>query len=117
MTTTTFTIDCDTCPGRGRLCGDCFVPVLGRVWLQEPSVRPDHGQEPRTGPTTETSRDGSVPALYPEQAQVQERRQRSPLDSDELAAVSAFVRAGLVDPDEAQAARAELTGPARSAAG
>lgn len=122
MTTTTFTIDCDTCPGRGRLCGDCFVPVLGRVWLQEPSVRPDsvrpdHEQEPQTGPTTETSRAESVPALYPEQAQVQERRQRSPLDSDELAAVSAFVRAGLVDPDEAQTARAEVTGSARSAAG
>lgn len=87
MTTTTFTIDCETCPVRGRMCGDCFVPVLGRVWLQDPEVR------------------------SPEQPA------RAPLDSDELAAVSAFVRAGLVDPAEAEAARAELTGLTRSVAG
>ena len=31
-TPTTFTIDCETCPVRGRMCGDCFVPVLGRAW-------------------------------------------------------------------------------------
>lgn len=91
MTTTTFTIDCDTCPGRGRLCGDCFVPVLGKVWLQDPPVRAAEG-----------------PA---------QRSRTVPLDTDELAAVSAFVRAGLVDPEEAAAARAELIGSARSAAG
>lgn len=42
---------------------------------------------------------------------------RVTLDSDELAAVSAFVRAGLVDPDEADQARAQVTGSARFAAG
>ncbi|MDO5741087.1 MAG: hypothetical protein Q4P07_13170, partial [Ornithinimicrobium sp.] len=36
---TTFTIDCDSCPARGRLCGDCFVPVLGKIWLETPTAR------------------------------------------------------------------------------
>lgn len=95
MTPTTFTIDCATCPAAGRLCGDCFVPVLGQVWLQEPAVR-----QPREPATVATG-----------------HRQTCPLDSDELAAVSAFVRAGLVEPQEAALARAELTGASRSAAG
>ena len=106
MTTTTFTIDCDTCPGRGRLCGDCFVPVLGKVWLQDPPVR-------RAGvPATDDSsagQEGSRPDTQLPRGVA--------LDSDELAAVSAFVRAGLVDPDEAAQARAQLTGSARFAAG
>lgn len=101
MTPTTFTIDCDTCPGRGRLCGDCFVPVLGRVWLQDPPVRPTDA------PGAERP-DGSLGSGT-------EPARGAPLDTEELAAVNAFVRAGLVDPDEAAAARAELT--ARSAAG
>lgn len=29
------TIDCTTCPVRGRHCGDCFVPVLARDWVEE----------------------------------------------------------------------------------
>ncbi|QFG68243.1 hypothetical protein [Ornithinimicrobium pratense] len=101
MTPTTFTIDCDTCPGRGRMCGDCFVPVLGRVWLQDPPVRRTEAPDPTRPDVTLGSE--AEPA------------RGAPLDSDELAAVSAFVRAGLVDPDEAAAARAQLT--ARSAAG
>lgn len=88
--TTTFTIDCETCPVRGRMCGDCFVPVLGRVWLQDPAVGEPRPADP--GPEAPT---------------------RMPLDSDELAAVGAFVRAGLVEPEEAAAARAELTDPRR----
>lgn len=70
---TTTTIDCQTCPVRGRHCGDCFVPVLGRLWLGAPEPPP------------------------------------TALTDDELAAVAAFVRAGLVHPDEAASARAELT--------
>ena len=41
----------------------------------------------------------------------------APLDSDELAAVSAFVRAGLVSPGDASRARAQLTSVGRYAAG
>ena len=87
---TTTTIDCDTCPVRGRFCGDCFVPVLGRVWLGGPLPR----EEERPAPDQDD--DDPRPVL--------------PLDSDELASVSAFVRAGLVHPDEAAraTARAEL---------
>lgn len=79
--TTTFTIDCETCPARDRMCGDCFVPVLGRAWLQEPGLREQQ------------------------------------LDSDELAAVGAFVRAGLVDQEQAARAQVELADDARWAAG
>lgn len=117
MTTTTFTIDCDTCPGRGRLCGDCFVPVLGKVWLQEPAVRradrPTHPSRARPAPP-ET--EGSSAHAHDHRPET-ERPGRVALDSDELAAVSAFVRAGLVDPGEAAQARAQLTGSARFAAG
>lgn len=99
MTTTTLTIDCQTCPARGRLCGDCFVPVLGRTWVEAPTLAPRREPVPQPpGP------EHTVPDL-------------APLDTDELAAVSAFVRAGLVAPDEAAGARAVLTAGARSAAG
>lgn len=93
---TTTTIDCQTCPVRGRHCGDCFVPVLGRLWLEDPRPR----AEPDAGPVHHER--GQAPAGVP-------------LDSDELAAVSAFVRAGLVDPAEAAAARAEVTAAGRYA--
>lgn len=96
MTTTTMiTIDCQTCPARGRLCGDCFVPVLGRGWIGEEAGAPVPTQ--------------AAPAPVP-------LALTAPLDCDELAAVSAFVRAGLVDPAEAALARAELGG-ARQAVG
>jgi hypothetical protein len=98
---TTTTIDCQTCPVRGRHCGDCFVPVLGRLWLEEP--RPRDTREPTT---TGIQREEDLTALS-----------GVPLDSDELAAVSAFVRAGLVDPEEASRARAQLTATGRYAAG
>ncbi|GAA5161962.1 hypothetical protein [Ornithinimicrobium tianjinense] len=93
MTTTiSTTIDCDTCPVRGRHCGDCFVPVLGRLWLGNPGDpgRPDTAAQPRAAETPPVSTTVA-------------------LDSDELAAVSAFVRAGLVDPEEAGGLRARLT--------
>lgn len=91
----TTVIDCRTCPVRGRLCGDCFVPVLGRMWLEDPAARP----QDVPGPTPEERRSASErtgPAL-------------APLDSDELAAVSAFVRAELIAPEEARAAGAHVT--------
>lgn len=72
------TIDCQTCPVRDRHCGDCFVPVLGRLWLEDELSRP--------------AADGSVP-----------------LDDAEQSAVQAFVRSGLVSPDEAWGLRATRT--------
>ncbi|ANS78213.1 hypothetical protein SGUI_0817 [Serinicoccus hydrothermalis] len=90
-------IDCETCPVRGRHCGDCFVPVLGRIWLQTPTATaPEEG----AAAAARTADPGAVPA-------VPERGERvAALDSDELAAVGAFVRAGLVAPEEAAATRA-----------
>lgn len=103
--TTTFTIDCQTCPARGRMCGDCFVPVLARTWLQPPTLRDDDGPVgTQTGP-------------HPEPEPELSAGRTAPLDTDELAAVSAFVRAGLVDPGEAALARAEVSTQVRSAAG
>jgi hypothetical protein len=96
--TTTVTIDCLTCPVRGRLCGDCFVPVLGRTWLGRPGMRPDPG-----------------PAEREDEGQHGEDHHTA-LDRDELAAVGVFVRAGLVSPDEAAAARAAPTRQGRAAA-
>lgn len=114
MTTSTITIDCQSCPVRGRLCGDCFVPVLGRVWLQDPTqvAHPGRSAAEHEG---RAGHPGTAPHDTDEHKDVTDGRVR--LDTDELAAVSAFVRAGLVDPDEAAAARAELTGPSRVAAG
>lgn len=108
MTTMT-TIDCQTCPVRGRHCGDCFVPVLGRAWLQTPSVSPrtDPGED-GPGDDYSTARDTDR-YLGPEPADP------VPLDRAEEAAVEAFVRAGLVHPDEAAQACAELTGAGRYA--
>ncbi|AXH97939.1 hypothetical protein [Ornithinimicrobium avium] len=94
---TTTTIDCDTCPVRGRHCGDCFVPVLARLWLEDPAPR-EQGRG-----AAAPDQDGPFPGL--------------PLDSDELAAVSAFVRAGLVSPEEADLARAETATSHRVATG
>lgn len=94
---TTTTIDCETCPVRGRLCGDCIVPVLGRIWLESPRPRDAKGHAP--------ARDGD------------DDRSLLPLDSDELAAVSAFVRAGLVHPDEAARAGARAEPRTRTAVG
>lgn len=107
MTTSTITIDCQTCPVRGRMCGDCFVPVLGRAWLQDPEPRS------RPGRAEADARRAVGPQAGPQAGP----GARVPLDTDELAAVSAFVRAGLVDPVEAEAARAVLTGTRRVAAG
>ncbi|MGD8149826.1 hypothetical protein [Ornithinimicrobium sp. Y1694] len=93
------TIDCDSCPVRGRMCGDCFVPVLAKVWLSDPVPR-------RAEETVEAERPAPGPVVPGE-----------PLTSDELAAVGSFVRAGLVDPAEVARLRAEVTRPAGYAAG
>ena len=97
---TTTTIDCQTCPVRGRHCGDCFVPVLARLWLDEPRVRPDEPSERVHEQSPHAEATGGVP-----------------LDAEERAAVNAFVRAGLVHPEEASRARAQLTRVGRYAAG
>ncbi|GAA1179791.1 hypothetical protein GCM10009584_22170 [Ornithinimicrobium humiphilum] len=100
---TTTTIDCQTCPVRGRHCGDCFVPVLGRLWLDEPRPREDREEHRRAaagdpaGPATDLG--------------------GAPLDAAELAAVEVFVRAGLVDPQEAAGARAQVELDGRYAVG
>ena len=97
---TTTTIDCDSCPVRGRHCGDCFVPVLGRLWLGTPGLPERAAPDPEDIPGAihegDLGAEGDVGGT-------------APLDSDELAAVGAFVRAGLVDPQEAARARARLT--------
>lgn len=91
------TIDCDTCPVRGRHCGDCFVPVLAGTRTQDlPS------------PTTSRGGAGRVP---PEAAE------RLPLDRAEVAAVGAFVRAGLITPAASGAVYAERVRSAWSEAG
>ena len=82
------TIDCESCPVRGRHCGDCFVPVLARAWLEEPAVRsPQPVEEPR------------------------ERAATMALDFEETEAVEAFARAGLISRVEAHGARAQSTAP------
>jgi hypothetical protein len=101
---TTTTIDCETCPVRGRHCGDCFVPVLGRLWLGTPTQR-----------LSATGTD-ELPEVDPEDLGVGPPATAA-LDSDELAAVSAFVRAGLVEPAEADRARAALTASSGYAVG
>ena len=98
-------IDCQTCPARGRHCGDCFVPVLGRLWLDDPAPLPREAQEHQGRQVPPGGLD-PVP-----------QRAGADLDSDELAAVSAFVRAGLVTPQEAHVARAEVVPSRRAAAG
>ena len=123
-TTDRITIDCQTCPARGRLCGDCFVPVLGRQWLGLPldgdrSGAPRTGQDParrdRAGQDlARRDRAGQDPAGedqgVPERPDLADGpgQMGQALTSDELAAVGAFVRAGLVDPEEAARARAEV---------
>ncbi|MFK5633873.1 MULTISPECIES: hypothetical protein [unclassified Ornithinimicrobium] len=97
---TTTTIDCQTCPVRGRHCGDCFVPVLGQIWLDAPRV---------PAPSAEV---GAAAGALEAPATL-----GLPLDTDELAAVSAFVRAGLVQPQEAARARATVTPGSRYAVG
>lgn len=99
------TIDCETCPVRGRHCGDCIVPVLGRVWLAEAPGRPVETTTPapaaaeHTAPTAESNRG----------------RANLPLDFEETEAVEAFARAGLISRVEASGVRAQLTGAAAAA--
>jgi hypothetical protein len=88
------TIDCDTCPVRGRHCGDCFVPLLvGGPDAGRPVGVPDPVAPPRSAP------------------------QLLALDRAERAAVGAFVRAGLLAPAAADRVRARPTGSGLSAVG
>lgn len=110
----TTVIDCQTCPVRGRHCGDCFVPLLGQVWLQEPAVR---DRAPGTGDIgTDGDHHLHEHGREHDHDQHDDRGAPAPLDSDELSAVGAFVRAGLVTPQQARSAVAR-TAPARSATG
>ena len=81
------TIDCETCPVRGRHCGDCIVPLLGRAWLEEPqTIRRRESPEAMSTPTA-----------------------TMPLDFEETEAVEAFARLGLISRVEAHEARAQST--------
>lgn len=91
--TNMITIDCQTCPGRERYCGDCFVPVLGRMWLDAPTV------PPRGEPVRGLDSDRILAGLD----------EPTELDARERSAVDVFLRAGLVDHREADMARAEVT--------
>ncbi len=101
-------IDCQTCPVRGRHCGDCFVPVLGRLWLDDPAPASAPGSAPGADPAAQEPPGGDEPV---------QQHGTARLDTDELAAVGAFVRAGLVTPAEARDARAALSPSRRAAAG
>lgn len=90
-----FTIDCETCPVRGRHCGDCMVPVLAKVWLGDPAVRPAAVAEPE-------HEHGDRPASLP-------------LDFEETEAVEAFVRAGLISRASVAGVRAQSTRPSIAA--
>lgn len=83
------TIDCETCPVRGRHCGDCIVPLLGRTWLEEPTT---------------------VRSPQPSDADAASR-ESLPLDFEEMEAVEAFAHAGLISRVEAHGARAQSTLP------
>ncbi|GAA1143035.1 hypothetical protein [Ornithinicoccus hortensis] len=82
------TIDCDTCPVRGRHCGDCFVPVLGKIWMAEEAI----GRRPASPGGEDAPR--------------QVLTGPGPLDRAEMTAVGAFVRAGLLTPRAAEGLRA-----------
>ncbi|WP_153396502.1 hypothetical protein [Ornithinicoccus halotolerans] len=73
------TIDCQTCPARGHHCGDCFVPVLGRAWVEQDARAPDPDRTAGAGLA---------------------------LDAGEEAAVRVLLRGGLVTEAEAGRARA-----------
>lgn len=81
------TIDCDSCPVRGRHCGDCFVPLLVRGWDLGGAAAPA-GRDAPAGPDPRSL----------------------PLDRAERAAVGAFVRAGLIAPAAADRVRARRGG-------
>lgn len=82
----TLTIDCQTCPARGRHCGDCFVPVLGRAWAEEDA----RGRRAAGAPPANGSRPAEALAL----------------DASEEAAVRTLLRGGLVSEAEARRATA-----------
>lgn len=84
------TIDCDTCPVRGRHCGDCFVPVLGRIWMAEE--------------VTGRRRGAAAGAAAPPERPVLDGP--GPLDRAEMTAVGTLVRAGLLSPRAAEGLRA-----------
>lgn len=77
------TIDCQTCPVRGRMCGDCFVPVVARQWLSDPAPV-HHGR--------------GLPSSFPGGAGRETGLETGlELDDAEWEAVEVFVRAGLVN--------------------
>ena len=86
------TIDCQTCPVRGRMCGDCFVPVVARQWLADPV--PVHH---RTGHPSPAGGAGAGVDAGLE------------LDDAEWEAVDVFVRAGLVNALDAAGVSATRT--------
>jgi hypothetical protein len=92
------TIDCDTCPARGRHCGDCFVSLLIGGW--------DQGRPTDQATAAAARGEPSGPD-----------RQALPLDRSERAAVGSFVRAGLISPAAADRLRAARTSGGLSAAG
>lgn len=78
-------IDCNTCPARGRHCGQCFVPVVAGAWLNQ-----GHDYRPADDLGTPVSRSA-------EGGQGHQRQERLPLTDAEWEAVDAFIGAGLVN--------------------
>ncbi|MGB5952334.1 MAG: hypothetical protein WBG57_07445 [Ornithinimicrobium sp.] len=97
-------IDCNTCPVRGRHCGQCFVPVVAGAWL-------DQGYERRQ--PAGVLRTPAPRVSAPEERE--EHHERLPLTDAEWEAVDAFIGAGLINTMDVLdlAARTEPT-PIRS---
>lgn len=78
-------IDCNTCPVRGRHCGQCFVPVVAGAWLDQ-----GHGLGPDDLGTP-------VPRSV-EAAGGHRHQEQLSLTDAEWEAVDAFIGAGLLNP-------------------
>jgi len=74
-----------------------MVPVLAKVWMADPAVRPAAGRPAAPAPEGDT------------------RTASLPLDFEETEAVEAFVRAGLISRSEAAGVRAQSTAPSIAA--
>lgn len=79
-------IDCDTCPGAGRQCEDCLVTAIAGLSVVPRSAGPLTPAPVTGGPNPD--------------------QESYPLTAVEVAAVSRFVAAGLVSPDDASGLRA-----------
>lgn len=105
-------LDCQTCPVRDINCADCVVTALTLIPRPTEAQRSDrwatddHSADARPQQSFDPS-DRMSPSSFPAHpGRSLEPAHELPLDRAERRAVSALVAAGLVDVDEANAARA-----------